>query len=85
MLQQAIRGVEGEIRVAMQYLVQAWGQRGPKKYRDMIPATGVRNADPMGTEPTLAAPQPSGFAQKEQMTAATGVLGAMKHAVTGQA
>ena len=35
----------------------------------------VRNAEPHGTEPTLAAPKPSGFAQKEQMTAATGVLG----------
>jgi Mn-containing catalase len=45
----------------------------------------IRNAEPMGTEPTLAAPQPSGFAQKEQMTAAAGVLGAIKHAVTGQA
>jgi Mn-containing catalase len=45
----------------------------------------IRNAEPHGTEPTLAAPQPSGYAQKEQMTAATGVLGAIKHAVTGQA
>jgi Mn-containing catalase len=40
-LQQAIGGVEGEIRVMMQYLFQAWGQRGPKKYRDMILATGT--------------------------------------------
>jgi Mn-containing catalase len=45
----------------------------------------IRNAEPLGTEPTLAAPRPDGFAQKEQMTAATGVLGAIKHAVTGQA
>jgi Mn-containing catalase len=36
MLQQAIGGVEGEIRVAMQYFFQAWGARGPKKYRDML-------------------------------------------------
>jgi len=35
-LQQAIGGVEGEIRVMMQYMFQAWGNRGPKKYRDMI-------------------------------------------------
>ncbi len=34
-LQQAIGGVEGEIRVMMQYMFQAWGDRGPKKYRDM--------------------------------------------------
>ena len=40
-LQQAIGGVEGEIRVMMQYLFQAWGQRGPKKYREMILATGT--------------------------------------------
>ena len=45
----------------------------------------IRNAEPMGTEPTLAAPQPSGFAQKEQMTAPSGMLGAIKHAVTGEA
>jgi Mn-containing catalase len=36
MLQQAIGGIEGEIRVCMQYAFQAWGARGPKKYRDML-------------------------------------------------
>jgi Mn-containing catalase len=36
MLQQAIGGVEGEIRVCMQYFFQAWGSRGPAKYRDML-------------------------------------------------
>jgi manganese catalase len=36
LLQQAIGGVEGEIRVSMQYFFQAWGARGPKKYRDML-------------------------------------------------
>lgn len=35
-LQQAIGGVEGEIRVALQYMFQAFGARGPSKYRDMI-------------------------------------------------
>ena len=40
-LQQAIGGVEGEIRVMMQYLFQAWGDRGPKKYRDMRLNTGT--------------------------------------------
>ena len=36
-LQQAIGGVEGEIRVCMQYFFQAWGSRGPNpKYRDML-------------------------------------------------
>jgi Mn-containing catalase len=36
-LQQAIGGVEGEIRVCMQYMFQAFGARGPdNKYRDML-------------------------------------------------
>jgi Mn-containing catalase len=41
MLQQAIGGVEGEIRVALQYLFQAFGSRGPAKYRDMLLNTGT--------------------------------------------
>ncbi len=40
-LQQAIGGVEGEIRVCLQYLFQAWNCRGPKKYRDMLMETGT--------------------------------------------
>ena len=37
MLQQAIGGIEGEIRVALQYFFQACGARGPTtKYRDML-------------------------------------------------
>jgi Mn-containing catalase len=35
-LQQAIGGVEGEIRVALQYFFQAWGSRGPTQYRDLL-------------------------------------------------
>jgi Mn-containing catalase len=41
MLQQAIGGVEGEVRVMMQYLFQAWNSRGPAKYRDMLLSTGT--------------------------------------------
>jgi Mn-containing catalase len=41
LLQQAIGGVEGEMRVMNQYLFQAWGCRGPKKYRDMLLNTGT--------------------------------------------
>ncbi len=41
MLQQAIGGVEGEIRVMLQYLFQAFGNRGPTKYRDMLLETGT--------------------------------------------
>ncbi|MBB2974342.1 Mn-containing catalase [Mesorhizobium sp. RMAD-H1] len=35
-LQQAIGGVEGEIRVAMQYFFQAMGARGDPKFRDLL-------------------------------------------------
>ncbi|HVG02747.1 MAG TPA: manganese catalase family protein [Nitrospira sp.] len=35
-LQQAIGGVEGEIRVCLQYFFQAWGARGPAKFRDIL-------------------------------------------------
>lgn len=41
MLQQAIGGIEGEIRVCLQYLFQAWNSRGPVKYRDMLLETGT--------------------------------------------
>ncbi len=40
-LQQAIGGIQGEIRVCLQYLFQAWGARGPDKYRDMLLETGT--------------------------------------------
>lgn len=41
LLQQAIGGIEGEMRVCLQYLFQAWGNRGPEKYRDMLLETGT--------------------------------------------
>ncbi|MBO3271555.1 MULTISPECIES: manganese catalase family protein [Hymenobacter] len=41
MLQQAIGGIEGEMRVCLQYLFQAWNARGPVKYRDMLLDTGT--------------------------------------------
>src|SRR5579875_1797659 len=42
MLQQAIGGIEGEIRVCLQYLFQAFGSRAPiTKYRDMLLETGT--------------------------------------------
>jgi Mn-containing catalase len=41
MLQQAIGGVEGEIRVCLQYLFQGWGNRGPERYKDMLLNTGT--------------------------------------------
>ncbi len=41
LLQQAIGGIEGEIRVCLQYLFQAWNSRGPVRYRDMLLDTGT--------------------------------------------
>lgn len=41
MLQQAIGGIEGEIRVCLQYLFQAWNFRGPARYKDMLLNTGT--------------------------------------------
>ncbi len=41
MLQQAIGGIEGEMRVCFQYLFQSWNSRGPQKYRDMLLETGT--------------------------------------------
>jgi Mn-containing catalase len=41
MLQQAIGGPEGELRVMTQYLFQGFGYRGPEKYRDMLLATAT--------------------------------------------
>ncbi|MCW2925969.1 MAG: catalase [Thermoleophilia bacterium] len=41
LLQQAIGGPEGEIRVMMQYLFQGFGARGPKKYRDLLMSTAT--------------------------------------------
>jgi len=41
LLQQAIGGIEGEMRVCLQYLFQSWNSRGPVKYRDMLLETGT--------------------------------------------
>ncbi len=41
MLQQAIGGPEGELRVMTQYMFQGFGYRGPAKYRDMLLSTAA--------------------------------------------
>lgn len=41
LLQQAIGGVEGEIRVAMQYFFQAMGARGDDRIRDLLMSTAT--------------------------------------------
>lgn len=40
-LQQAIDGIEGEIRVAMQYFFQAMGARGDDRIRDLLMSTAT--------------------------------------------
>ncbi|MGR3250806.1 MAG: manganese catalase family protein [Paracoccus sp. (in: a-proteobacteria)] len=40
-LQQAIGGIEGEVRVAMQYFFQACGARGNNKFRDLLMNTAA--------------------------------------------
>ena len=41
MLQQAIGGPEGELRVMTQYLFQGFNYRGSQKYRDLLLATAT--------------------------------------------
>ena len=41
MLQQAIGGPEGEMRVMNQYLFQGMSYRGPARYRDMLMSTAT--------------------------------------------
>jgi len=41
MLQQAIGGPEGEMRVMNQYMFQGFNHRGPAKYRDMLLSTAT--------------------------------------------
>ncbi|WP_447894208.1 MULTISPECIES: manganese catalase family protein [unclassified Vreelandella] len=41
LLQQAIGGIEGEIRVAMQYFFQAMGARGDDRIRDILMSTAT--------------------------------------------
>ena len=72
MLQQAIGGVEGEIRVCLQYLFQAWSTRGPKKYKDMLMETGteeIAHIEMLATAVALNL-EGSSMALKEEMAAA---------------
>src|SRR3982751_5459621 len=72
MLQQAIGGVEGEIRVCLQYLFQAWNSRGPKKYRDMLLETGTEEISHIEMLSTAVALnlEGSSSAAKDEMIAA---------------
>ena len=71
-LQQAIGGIEGEIRVMLQYLFQAWNSRGPKRYRDMLLETGTEEIAHVEMLATAVALNLEGAsaAIKDQMAAA---------------
>ena len=79
MLQQAIGGVEGEIRVCMQYFFQAWGARGPTtKYRDMLLHTAteeIGHIEMLATAVAMNLEKAPAVLQEEG--AADGVVGAV--------
>lgn len=83
LLQQAIGGIEGEIRVCLQYLFQAWGARGPDKYRDMLLDTGTEEMSHIEILSTAVAKNLDGASTsvKEQMAeknpAVEAVMGGM--------
>jgi Mn-containing catalase len=79
MLQQAIGGVEGEIRVCMQYFFQAWGNRAPTtKYRDMLLHTATEEIGHIEMLATAVALNLEGApASLQEAGAADGVVGAV--------
>jgi Mn-containing catalase len=91
MLQQAIGGVEGEIRVCMQYFFQAWGARGPTtKYRDMLLNTATEEIGHIEMLATAVALNlETAPASLQEAGAADGIVGAVmggenpRHVVEG--
>lgn len=91
MLQQAIGGVEGEIRVCMQYFFQAWGNRAPTpKYRDMLLHTAteeIGHIEMLATAVALNLDKAPASLQEEGAT--DGIVGAVmgggnaRHAIEG--
>lgn len=69
-LQQAIGGVEGEIRVAMQYFFQACGARGDPKYRDLLMNTAAEELGHIEMLATAVALNPEGAPLSMQEAAA---------------
>jgi Mn-containing catalase len=72
MLQQAIGGIEGEIRVCLQYLFQGWNFRGPARYKDMILNTGTEEIGHIEMLATAVALNLEGAPAKLQESAANG-------------
>ncbi len=88
-LQQAIGGVQGEIRVCLQYLFQSWGARGPSKYRDMLLETGTEEIGHIEMLATAVALNLEGAPLAQEQAAQNpvieAVLGGMniQHVITG--
>lgn len=91
MLQQAIGGVEGEIRVCMQYFFQAWGNRASTtKYRDMLLHTATEEIGHIEMLATAVALNlDKAPATLQEAGAADGIVGAVmggerpRHAIEG--
>ncbi len=91
MLQQAIGGVEGEIRVCMQYMFQSWGSRGPTpKYRDMLMHTATEEIGHIEMLATAVALNlEKAPASLQEQGASDGIVGAImgggngRHAIEG--
>lgn len=82
MLQQAIGGVEGEIRVMMQYLFQGFGNRGPLKYRNMLLSTGTEEIGHIEMLATAVALNLEGAPTSlKEETAKDGIAGAVLTAI----
>ena len=79
MLQQAIGGIEGEIRVCMQYFFQGWGARGPTtQYRDMLLNTATEEIGHIEMLATAVALNlETAPAKLQEEGAADGVVGAV--------
>lgn len=79
-LQQAIGGIEGEIRVCMQYFFQAWGARGVNaKYRDMLLHTATEELGHIEMLATAVAMnlQEAPVSAQETASVTSGVVGSI--------
>jgi len=79
MLQQAIGGIEGEMRVMNQYLFQAWSFRGPARYKDMLLNTGTEEIGHIEMLATAVALNLEGAPARlqEQVAASDGAVAAV--------
>jgi Mn-containing catalase len=73
-LQQALGGVEGEVRVMLQYLMQGFNFRGPARYKDMLLNTGTEEIGHIEMLATAIALNLEGASEEEQMNGARNPL-----------